>query len=292
MNKVMILHREGFGEGTLLHMQKRFNEAGMDFTICTNKKFDMDGDWDGYSHYIRWGCTGNLPRDSRGKLPVVVNQAKNIHRSADKAGFRELLGDLAPKLYIDWDEIEYPVIVRPVQHAFSNDLHVCHGVGEFIALMVDKNWGPEDCYVSEWVKKDHEFRVMVANNRVVYVDEKLPQDKNDATWDRPGKECIFKNVGWSAWRMGVIEAGLKAASIAGLDFCVVDIITKDDDTYVLEVNTAPMLNYFQNKESYNQRVLSEALIHLINHGPLEPVNEVKSWKDAIHPTRWNKENMG
>jgi glutathione synthase/RimK-type ligase-like ATP-grasp enzyme len=133
---------------------------------------------------------------------------------------------------------------------------------------------------------------MVVNNRVVYVDEKIPKDKNDATWDRPGKECTLKNVAWSDWRMGVVEAALKASSIAGLSFCVVDIITKDDNTYVLEVNTAPMLDYFKNKESYNQKVLSEALIHLIKEGSLEPVEQINTWKDVIHPTRWKKENAG
>lgn len=295
--KLLLARKKHSGVGTLDYFKSEFEKKGHSLDILTSgDRFEDGKGWDGYNRYIRWGCTMTLPRDSRGNLAPVMNEARNIRKSSDKGSFRLRMHEegLAPytcTLYhlchcLSEGWMRFPVVVRPNRHFFSQDLFYIENWGElteFLASLDDPNM---NFYASEYVEKDQEFRVMVVGGRVVYIDEKIPQDHNDITWDRKGKECILQNVKWGDWNLDVAYKAVKACVLAGLDFCVVDVIVKDGVVFVLEVNTAPMLNYGDKGPYYNQRVMFEALYHELTNGKLEPVTEVNSWKDIIHPSRY------
>lgn len=296
MTKVLIIHKEGSGKNTLDFIKARMEDAGMECELRHKAQIDYDEPYDGYTHYIRWGCTTNFPRNSKGELaPTVINKSSGIHKAAKKADFRKNFlhetGSLYALDYYDKDNLPepfdgYPIVVRPSQHAFSDKIAVADDAYELGKIAAEYG---DDWYGAPWIDKDKEYRVLVVGGRIVYMDEKIPQDRRDVTWDRPGKECTLKNVKWGNWPRNVARAALEAIEYTGLDWGVVDVGVGDGEAYVFEVNTAPMLDYFDGKkETYNQRVMGEALIYLVENGPCGPVQwqHDMTWKDLIHPSRY------
>lgn len=225
---------------------------------------------------IRWGTTSNLPGN-----PKVINSAAGIHKVYDKGSFRRELyaAGLAPKI---WDSVKafasdqsYPVIVRPNKHVRSQQLHFCEDLPEVVVSVEDVR--SDGYYISEYIKKDAEFRVFAVSGYAVAVINKIPKNKNDVSWGcvRSGE---FEYVGWSEWPIDVVRKACKALDLSGLDFGAVDVICKDGVAYVLEINTAPEVT------PYYGKCLSKAFKYLIDKNREVPARtEGSSWKNYIHP---------
>jgi predicted ATP-grasp superfamily ATP-dependent carboligase len=104
----------------------------------------------------------------------------------------------------------------------------------------------------KYKKKKNEYRVHVFNGQVLFVQEKRRERERERTAD----ESLVRSHanGWVFCREGINyntpeqsmelhEVAINAVSALGLDFGAVDIIynAREDQHYVLEVNTAPGL---------------------------------------------------
>lgn len=245
----------------------------------------------GHDLVFRWGCTSLDLGQTK-----IVNKSKAIKEVSDKKGFRQKLADdfLAPVTFTSFETFlddPYPHteglgnpiewIVRPDHHQRSQSIYHCEKLSQVYSA-----WQEIDSkgYISEYIRKTHEYRVFVCSNRIAFMIEKTPKDKDEVSWG-----CVstgdFKYVDWSDWPKHVSEYALKAMGLTGLDFGAVDIIVRDygdtgqpEETYVLEINTAPHLS------PYYQKCVAKCFKHIIQNGRDHfPDPQDYSWKNVIHP---------
>ena len=239
---------------------------------------------------IRWGTTTNLPN----KAAKVINKAKAIHETSDKSTFRKKAENagLAPRIWRTLDAfLADPfvcmdgVVIRPLKHERSKDIYF--GVYEedirAEVKKLERKHGAGNYYISEYIKKDREIRVFMAQGRVILVLEKKPKRKGDISWG-----CVddgfFQYVRWSEWPLAAVEVAIKAFNLSDLDFGAVDLMIKDGKGYALEVNTAPEV------WPYFGECLARALNYMIVHDRKRlPIKDYKNWKNIIHPAMTEKD---
>ncbi len=132
-------------------------------------------------------------------------------------------------------------------------------------------------YISEFVKKKNEYRVFVAQNRVVWMIRKIPKSPDDVTWG-----CIedgkFEYMKWGDWNSEVVRVGLASMKLSGLDFGAVDVIEDENGVYVLEINSAPWLS------PYYSKCLGKVFKHIVENGKEHlPDPSDLTWQNTIHP---------
>ncbi len=237
---------------------------------------------------IRWGTTSSIP-----SVPgqVVLNKADAIHTVYDKRGFRKAMADkgLAPKTWVDFadllDDDDTPIdpmvqvmIVRPDHHIRSLDLNVCSSLSD--VYRATKKY--DKYYISEYIKKDKEFRIFCAGGRVIAVVEKIPTNKDDVSWG-----CVdqgeFKYIPWTEWPLYALEVAVQAFQMSGLDFGAVDLVSQSTGlssprAYVLEINTAPELT------PYYRKTFTKYFDYVVQNGRQSfPITQGHGYKGYIHP---------
>lgn len=230
---------------------------------------------------IRWGCTSRIPAKK------VLNKSESIGAVNNKFQTRKMLKAAevsAPELFEDMDNVDFPCIVRPHNHAQGKHLFLCNNDEELkTALEKIKNLGKES-YVSKYIQKDREFGIFVFDNRVWSVIEKIPKvyNGNDAVaWNVAQGTHAFQNVRWGEWNIDVCKLAIEAAKPFGIDFCRVDIIMKDNVPYVLELNSAHSLT-----SDYRKKGFAKCLDYFIENGRVKndlDFEEVQTYKSIIHP---------
>lgn len=234
---------------------------------------------------FRWGCTSNIPGDPLG---VVVNTAKAIHWCSDKRQGRldmQAAGVPVPRTFTAQEflsreftaEMYVPYVLRRARHAQGRDLW--HGgIPTIRAAIVDN--GVQEGYVSEFIGKVAEYRVMVVQNRVAWVAKKTP-GLDGVAWN-VAQGGRFDNVKWGEWPIRVVEAALKAAKVGGLDFGGVDVmVDAEGNPYVLEVNSAP-----SQTSPYRQQCLAKCFDYIVTNGKRHfgwGAEMPRTWKGYIHP---------
>jgi glutathione synthase/RimK-type ligase-like ATP-grasp enzyme len=250
------------------------DEAGLD--VFTNQDaVPKDG------FMFRWGTTSEMNTKAK-----VVNKIDAIYGTADKLAFRKKLNEdvLCPATWFDTKafrkDAKFPVIIRPAEHQRSEDLYFCNDAWEVMEA-IEKIRGPY--YITEYVKKTHEYRVFITSGRVAWVIEKMPKDKEAVSWGCI-REGDFEYVGWEDWNLNVVTNAIKAFNKSDLDFGAVDVIlSADDDAFTLEINTAPHLT------EYYARTIGKTFKYIVDNGRDRfPMRNIKDWKDAIHPAVSNK----
>lgn len=232
---------------------------------------------DGY--VFRWGTTCTVPG---GK---VVNPAGSIKRTSDKRAFRLELakngltmpswGSLEDMLLNDAHKTVQAFLLRPAVHTRSESMFLCTELSEVVKSIQTIN-GPY--YISEFVQKKNEYRVFVAQNRIVWMIRKHPKKSEDITWG-----CVeqgnFEYIGWTEWNSEAVRLGLSAMKLSGLDFGAIDIVEDTEGKFsVLEVNTAPWLS------PYYAKCVGKVFGHILKNGK-DHFNDPEnlSWKNVIHP---------
>ncbi len=188
---------------------------------------------------IRWGTRQELPTDGK----IVYNSCTGLEKATDKKRSREIFmekGVPCPKLVTPSNHNSYPVIARPLVHSKGKNFHVLKNKTEFTKAYKDHQ---SDWYFSEFIDKDSEFRVHVAHGKVLEVMQKpKPSNPNLIAWNRALNGDPFVRVGRQQYSAKVCAAAIKAVKALGLDFGGVDVIVKDGNPFVVEVNTSPTLN--------------------------------------------------
>lgn len=240
---------------------------------------------------IRWGCT------SQYAAKKTINKTEAIHLVNNKLETRKVLLKnnistpvLVDNLYDPNQVVNYPIIIRPIKHSQGKNLYFCLNHSEAMKALNKING---EFYASEYIAKDREFGVFVFHNRVTSVIEKVPKTEGankSIAWNVAQGTHSFENVPWSEWKMNICFLALKAMKAVGLDFGRVDIITKGDSSYVLEINSAHSLT-----SEYRQEVFAKCLDYFVENGvPKKEINfdNVGTYKSIIHPAlRVNKQGI-
>lgn len=234
------------------------------------------------THVIRWGTTTRIPKEA-----ITINKASAIEGTSNKGGFRLACqkAGLTPRTWAaladlqreEFEEKDVPeaVIVRTRHHERSENIILCKTLDEINAAM--KKVAGKDYYISEYIKKDEEYRVFVASGRAFMVFKKVPGNKNDVSWGCV-EEGALDYVRWSQWPLKVVENAIKAFNVSTLDFGAADIIVKNGKPYFLEINTAPEV------WPYYGECFGSVLSYMIEKGRERiPVKNYTNWKDVIHP---------
>lgn len=235
---------------------------------------------------IRWGCRGAANAD------FVINKATAIAKAFDKGRTRKLLADngLSMETYTDLVEwlrkaTDGDFIIRPHHHTRSQNMAVASTsqAREAIKFIDSFSGFSEGYYISKFIQKKKEYRVFVANNRILWVIDKHPKSSDSVSWG-----CVeqgeFEYVGWSEWPLNVCRLALNAMKHTGLDFGAWDIIVgQENDIHALEVNTAPYLSPYYAKtcgKAFKWMIDQKKQGNDLNLPDLGPED---TWKKFMHP---------
>ena len=269
----IILTRDGVGNPTCHLIAERSSKN----LVVVNK--DVDQIPPEVEFTIRWATTS-------GVIGKKINKAPSIHNVYDKVGFRKTMREyqLCPPTFVGMVEAtnvwplftdkHFPIICRPSNHMRGVDFYKLDTFNELKDLVAEKNWG-EGFYISPFINKSYELRVMICGGRVLWVCE-----NNNA-------ERKWSNVKWSKWHMPTVESAMDAFSLSGLDFGAVDVmIDANGIPWVSEINSGPEI-----LGDYQPRCMAMALDDLIeNYGKESPypILNKESWKNYIHPVLTDK----
>lgn len=250
---------------------------GINANIIVPDKAPLGLEW-----AIRWGTTTPIAKETK-----VINSATAIKETSDKGTFRikAHAAGLTPKTWGSMDELaKYDgevgdIIIRPRHHERSQGIFLCSTPAQADKALKTIQGA---YYISEYVKKDREYRVFVANGRAFMVFEKQPKNKNDVSWGCV-EEGQMAYVNWSDWPAHVVENAIKAFNLSKLHFGAVDVIEKDGKAYFLEINTAPEVWPY-----YGAR-FADVIKWMIEKGrETIKVKNFKDWKNTIHPAITDK----
>jgi len=282
----IIIRRKGLGMTSCREIAAQTNNQ---FTVVRNDKLMPKN----VNFCVRWGCTSNIPTQN------VLNTARAIHEVNDKLGFRRVLEDsgerLAPKTWFTteaWlkDAEKYPnVILRPSRHAQGRNLLFVNknNQGDLNKMYSFTRKHPY-YYIGEFIDKVSEFRVFIVSGRVVSVAQKTPGNPDDIAWN-VAKGGRFDNVRWDAWNLKAIKQAVKAFNLTTLDFGGVDVmIDKDNNSYILEINSAPSLT-----SPYRQSCMAKAFDYIVDNDKkrIPLVNELGGYAKFIHPAISDKAKL-
>jgi glutathione synthase/RimK-type ligase-like ATP-grasp enzyme len=268
----IILRRRKLGRGSSLGIQ-HFSATGIT-PVRNDKAFPKQP-----SIIFRWGTTSVIPE----KTPVV-NTVEAIHFASDKRGSRKVFADagIAPKTWLDIAEMDMPlrgpVVVRRATHHQGRWLHLCNDEASVRAAV--GLYGANNYYISEYIPKVAEYRVFLCQGRVVWVAKKTPANAEAVAWN-VAKGGRFDNVNWGDWPLKAVRIAREAFMMSKLDFGGVDImVDKDNNCYVLEINSAP-----SQTSPYRQECTAKAFDYIVRNGKaVIPVTEARGdWKKFIHP---------
>jgi len=275
----VILRRRKLGRTSAREVSRFAQEAGVDIKELRNDKpFPINVDM-----VFRWGTTTNVPQGVS-----VVNDAKAIHWVADKKTSRMLMAEqgLAPKSWTHWSQIDaeadgslvQPVVVRRATHHQGKYLHLCTTLTELVRAC--NLYGDGNYYISEYINKVAEYRVFIAQGRVVWVAKKTPADEKAIAWN-VAKGGRFDNVRWDDWPLKAIRVSREAFLMSGLDFGGVDVMVDEaGNCFVLEINSAP-----SQTSPYRQECTSKAFQYIVKNGKkaIDVVAERGGYRKFIHP---------
>lgn len=239
-------------------------------------------------YLFRWGCILAAPSS------VEVNTADAIHWCNNKRQSRldmQESGVSVPRtmtteefLTREFTPEEYiPYVLRRATHSQGRD--IWYGGISTIRDEI-RQQAVSGGYVSEFIGKRAEYRIMVVCNRVAWVAKKTPGNPEDVAWnvDQGGR---FDNVRWGDWPMAAIKEALAAMAVGDVDFGGVDVmVDADGKAYVLEINSAP-----SHESEYRTSCTAKCFDYIVEHGKdhFDPPEKYRSWKNVIHPALWTRE---
>jgi len=188
---------------------------------------------------INWGMPDVTPQNAK----KVYNSRQGVSNASNKARARRLMhsaGVRVPKPVdkYNYNSATYPLIWRPDYHHKGKNFVVIESADDLTTAMYMSNYRNYFTrgYLSEFVDKEREFRVHVANGEAIAVSEKPPQTSKK--WNEVRGQEFFQI---HEWPKDIETQSVKAISALSLDHGGVDVMLKDNKAYVLEVNTAPTL---------------------------------------------------
>jgi glutathione synthase/RimK-type ligase-like ATP-grasp enzyme len=173
-----------------------------------------------------------------------------------------------------------PVIVRPEHHSQGNDLYLCRDANQLEEAL---NRVGERYYINAYIPKVAEYRVFVAQGRVLSVARKTPADPAAIAWN-VSQGGRFDVVRFDDWPLRAVKCAIDSHALSGLDFSAVDVMVGPDGSATcLELNTAPAL-----ESDYRVRCISKWFDYCIDHiatvHDAIPLTEARGgYRKFVHP---------
>lgn len=228
-------------------MKLVYAKAGMKTAKILAERLGIEAveDISSYDKVILWGKS----LVSNRRFISVGNRAYAIANTANKLAMRENLMSLSPK----WGAAlfplleDFPVYLRKKSHSQGRGLKFVENFKTFIDL-----WDSFDYWIKAITDPDRvEYRIhmgFVGGKRYfVYRQKKVFENGEPSE-----RELLVRNHknGWRFWTMKtaptvVMQKSAKAIRKLGLCHGAVDVVytPKDNDAYVLEVNSSPGLTF-------------------------------------------------
>lgn len=275
MSNNIFLRRSGLGLDSIRNVKKAMTNPSSIFRVDLGRRSPSN-----YSYAINWGVTNlsyDIPEDK------LLNTPSAVLHTSKKGKFRKELymAQLSPFTTLSVAEacdrvsIETPLIIRPSSHFGGRNLVFADSVDKVRAAF---NMFGSGAYATTYFPKTNEYRVFVANGRVVYVVEKIVDDSTAVAWNvhQGGR---FVNVPFSKWKPIVVLNALRAMNLTELDFGAVDVMYGNSEAHVLEINTAPSLS-----SEYWVTCVAKTFDYIITNGKEKlPTVDNKGYKGYIHP---------
>jgi glutathione synthase/RimK-type ligase-like ATP-grasp enzyme len=127
------------------------------------------------------------------------------------------------------------IIVKPIKGEKSQHIHLVQTPEEIDALDL------KDCILEKFIK-GQEVRFLVAEGEVKAVHHKMHEGEDINNPDTVKRVSIEREN----WNQALADLAVKGAEALGLIFTAVDfLVTDTDEAFVLEVNSAPGIQRFQ-----------------------------------------------
>lgn len=229
---IFVLRHNSIGEPSCLRLVKCFKKNGID-AMAGNSCYGN------YNMIIHWGnCFGGTGKG-------IIEIGNRIKGGINKARTRKILQDAGisvPKSYFSKKEVLergeglYPILGR------NSTVHT-QGSGMFILNTIrDVKEHQEMAYYSEFIPKEHEYRVYLIMGKPIGIAEKIPKNKSDVAWNsHRGAEFVDLNMKDSKYKK-IIDEAVKAIKVVYREISGIDIMTYKGKPYILEFNSAPSLS--------------------------------------------------
>ena len=200
----------------------------------------------------------------------ILNTAEAVNNSANKRNTFNILRDNSistvdftteTDLAREWVTQGFPVYARTVLNGHSGEgIVIIDNIESFVNAPL---------YTKGIAQQRREFRVHVMDGQVIYVQQKK---RREGATELPEYSERIRNhhTGWIYATSDInpnsacIQNAIESVRALGLDFGAVDIITRHEEAWVLEVNTAPGLTG-TTLETY-----ADNLISLLHNEPVTP----------------------
>ncbi len=185
-----------------------------------------------YDYVVRFGCVARIAYVPAKK---TINRMNAICNNTDKYKSLTLMRDARLRTVpfsTDPTDLEWPVVGRSSNHIGGSDIRLYLQPMDLEYMELRR-----PSFFTQYVPRKQEWRVHVANNRILCVLLKVPQRENY-------NQLLCSHSGWRYVADDECHPdlmhSLTAINAIGLDFGAVDVIQGiDDKIYFLEVNTAP-----------------------------------------------------
>lgn len=225
---------------------KRFKSVSpRGFRKRTDKRFNAD-------LVLRWGSTEEFPRL---RSRVELNTLEATRNASNKKVMMQKLveaGISTPDVLFLEDH--YRLGIFTDQFTNEEGKFYVRGANQEVRYTDSVTRG--DLYVSRPIpNKRREYRVHVFDGKVVEIYEKVPQEENVTLFK--AHNCKFERRNIENCKLNAADQQMcvDAVNALGLTFAGVDMCRdKDQNTFVLEVNSSPALNTL-NVERYFDRIM-------------------------------------
>lgn len=279
----LLLRRKGTGLETLRLLHQKMQST----TMIRNDRTTLPRGGEN-KYCFTWGYVRALPNGF-----TVLNPPNAVAISTNKARFRRKLWENGLTMPTTTDMIDAvsmvssnpnnTYLIRPNSHFGGNNMVIIRpnmSLDEKIAI-IRREFGRGERYMSLYIDKCAEYRVFFTQGRVVYVSRKVVDDHSEIAWN-VHQGGHFENVGFRQWHPKVLAFAYKAMKLTNLDYGAVDVMTKNDETYVLEINTAPQLT-----AEYWSTCVAKAFDYMVQNGnesiAIGEREGVSVYRKYIHP---------
>lgn len=217
----MILRYANRSKPSALRIQDALIELGMNVSFMREA---TKGD-------VNWG---------RSRANTRLNP--DISNSTDKRHMRALFAENdvpMPEYYsashaaaMESGSSDFPIVGRPDHHTQGRGFWLCNTPEDVQRALKGTERKAGATHFMEFIQADKEVRVHIFKGKSIRMAEKLFNDEGYTT---------VKPTGDEAERGAARRAAKRAVRALGLDFGAVDILVKEGQPYVLEVNAAPGL---------------------------------------------------
>lgn len=207
---------------------------------------------------------------SNARSSRVLNTAEAVNNAANKVNAFNRMRESSvstveftteTRLAREWVSQGHPVYARTVLNGHSGEgIVIIDNIESFVEAPL---------YTKGIAQQRREFRVHVMNGTIIYVQQKK---RREGATELPEYSERIRNhqTGWIYATSDIqpnnacLANAVQAVNALGLDFGAVDIITRHDNAWVLEVNTAPGLS------GTTLTTYADNLINLVNNNPVTP----------------------